>query len=121
MYIICRCQRGLCRGTSNTTQHQNSPLTTGQGNNESRLTVTYTKNKGPAPQPYNIRTLPPPALPPRAINPVPPVSSSRLNQSQGITQENSPPRHNEQTSVITPLGRSHSAVMTSNLRMYFYL
>ncbi|XP_046817543.1 E3 ubiquitin-protein ligase SH3RF3 isoform X2 [Vespa crabro] len=110
-----KCQRGLCRGTSNTTQHQNSSLTTGQGNNESRLTVTYTKNKGPAPQPYNIRTLPPPALPPRAINPVPPVSSSRLNQSQGITQEDSPPRHNEQTSVITPLGRSHSAVMTSNL------
>ncbi|XP_043501780.1 E3 ubiquitin-protein ligase SH3RF1-like isoform X1 [Polistes fuscatus] len=110
-----KCQRGLCRGTSNTTQHQNSPLTTGQGNNESRLTVTYTKNKGPAPQPYNIRTLPPPALPPRAINPVPPVSSSRLNQNQGITQDNSPPRHNEQTSVITPLGRSHSAVMTSNL------
>ncbi|KAI4502629.1 hypothetical protein M0802_002541 [Mischocyttarus mexicanus] len=109
------CQRGLCRGTSNTTQHQNSPLTTGQGNNESRLTVTYTKNKGPAPQPYNIRTLPPPALPPRAINPVPPVSSSRLNQNQGITQDNSPPRHNEQTSIITPLGRSHSAVMTSNL------
>ncbi|XP_035722371.1 E3 ubiquitin-protein ligase SH3RF3-like isoform X2 [Vespa mandarinia] len=110
-----KCQRGLCRGTSNATQHQNSSLTTGQGNNESRLTVTYTKNKGPAPQPYNIRTLPPPALPPRAINPVPPVSSSRLNQSQGITQEDSPPRHNEQTSVITPLGRSHSAVMTSNL------
>ncbi|KAK2585557.1 hypothetical protein KPH14_010195 [Odynerus spinipes] len=110
-----KCQRGLCRGTSNMAQHQNSSLTTGQSNNDMRLTITYTKNKGPAPQPYNIRTLPPPALPPRAISPVPPVSSSRLAQNQNMTQDKSPPRHNEQTSLMTPLGRSHSAVMTSNL------
>ncbi|XP_017879241.1 E3 ubiquitin-protein ligase SH3RF3-like isoform X2 [Ceratina calcarata] len=108
-----KCQRGLCRGSPNTGQHQNFSLSTSQ-NNESR-TVTCTKNKGPAPQPYNARTLLPPELPPRAISPSSAVSSSWHGQSQTTqSQENSPPRYNEQNSA-NPLGRSHSAVMSSNI------
>ncbi|XP_076175993.1 SH3 domain containing ring finger posh isoform X2 [Ptiloglossa arizonensis] len=108
-----KCQRSLCRGSPNTGQHQNFPSSTGQNGSESRIAVTYTKNKGPAPQPYNPRTLLPPELPPRAISPSM-VSSSWHGQSQTQSQEKSPPRHNEQNPV-NPLGRSHSAVMSSNI------
>lgn len=84
--------------------------------------MTYTKSKGPAPQPYNPRALPPPELPPRAISPSTTVSSSWHGgggqPEQGPNQETSPPRHNDQNVAGNPLGRSHSAVMTSNIRMY---
>ncbi|XP_025996982.1 E3 ubiquitin-protein ligase SH3RF3 isoform X3 [Solenopsis invicta] len=113
-----RCQRGLCRGSPNSpSQHQGSPLSNASSNAESRLAVTYTKSKGPSPQPYNPRTLPPPELPPRAISPsTTTVSSSwhgAAQSNQGSNQETSPPRHNDQNT--TPLGRSHSAVMTANI------
>ncbi|XP_018404865.1 PREDICTED: SH3 domain-containing RING finger protein 3 [Cyphomyrmex costatus] len=113
-----KCQRGLCRGSPNSpSQHQGSPLSNAPSNTESRLAVTYTKNKGPAPQPYNPRTLPPPELPPRAISPsTTTVSSSwhgAAQSNQGPNQETNPPRHNDQNA--TPLGRSHSAVMTANI------
>lgn len=86
---------------------------TSQSNSEARPTVTYTKSKSPAPQPsYNIRSLPPPELPPRALSPMPTVSSSWHGQRQ--TQGQSPPRQGEQTN-ITPIGRSHSAVMPANV------
>jgi len=119
--ICSRCQRGLCRGSPNSpSQHQGS-LSNASSNAESRLAVTYTKSKGPAPQPFNPRTLPPPELPPRAISPsTTTVSSSwhgAAQPNQGPNQETSPPRHNDQT--VTPLGRSHSAVMTANIRKYF--
>lgn len=121
--ICSRCQRGLCRGSPNSpSQHQGSPLSNVPSNAESRLAVTYTKSKGPAPQPYNPRTLPPPELPPRAISPsTTTVSSSwhgAAQSNQGPNQETSPPRHNDQNAVATPLGRSHSAVMTANIRKY---
>ncbi|XP_076640777.1 SH3 domain containing ring finger posh isoform X1 [Halictus rubicundus] len=109
-----KCQRSLCRGSQNTGQHQNFPSSTGQNGSEPRVTVTYTKSKGPAPQPYNSRTLMPPELPPRAISPSPMVSSSWHGQSQTQNQEKSPPRQSEQNTV-NPLGRSHSAVMSSNI------
>ncbi|XP_031839892.1 SH3 domain containing ring finger posh isoform X2 [Nomia melanderi] len=109
-----KCQRSLCRGSQNPGQHQNFPSSTVQNNSEPRVTVTYTKSKGPAPQPYNSRTLLPPELPPRAISPSSIVSSSWHGQSQTQNQEKSPPRQNEQNSV-NPLGRSHSAVMTSSI------
>ncbi|XP_018050358.1 PREDICTED: SH3 domain-containing RING finger protein 3 isoform X3 [Atta colombica] len=115
-----RCQRGLCRGSPNSpSQHQGSPLSNAPSNTESRLAVTYTKSKGPAPQPYNPRTLPPPELPPRAISPstTTTVSSSwhgAAQSNQGPNQETSPPRHNDQNAAA-PLGRSHSAVMTANI------
>ncbi|XP_011639159.1 SH3 domain-containing RING finger protein 3 isoform X1 [Pogonomyrmex barbatus] len=114
-----RCQRGLCRGSPNSpSQHQGS-LSNTVSNADSRLTVTYTKNKGPAPQPYNLRALPPPELPPRAISPsTTTVSSSwhgAAQPSQGPSQETSPPRHNDQSTTVNPLGRSHSAVMTTNI------
>ncbi|XP_071862436.1 SH3 domain containing ring finger posh isoform X2 [Bombus fervidus] len=109
-----KCQRGLCRGSPNTGQHQNFPSSTSQNNTESRITTTYTKNKGATPQPYNARTLLPPELPPRAISPSFMVSSSWHGQSQTQSQENSPPRYKEQNSA-NPLGRSHSAVMSSNI------
>ncbi|EZA50569.1 hypothetical protein DMN91_004034 [Ooceraea biroi] len=115
-----KCQRGLCRGSPNSpSQHQGSPLSNAPSA-ESRLIVTYTKSKGPAPQPYNPRTLPPPELPPRAISPSSTtVSSSSWHaggqQNQGPNQETSPPRHNDQNVTTNPLGRSHSAVMTSNI------
>ncbi|XP_011876297.1 PREDICTED: SH3 domain-containing RING finger protein 3 isoform X3 [Vollenhovia emeryi] len=115
-----RCQRGLCRGSPNSpSQHQGSPLSNAPSSAESRLAVTYTKSKGPAPQPYNPRTLPPPELPPRAISPsTTTVSSSwhgAAQSNQGPNQETSPPRHNDQNAAATPLGRSHSAVMTANI------
>ncbi|XP_032673226.1 E3 ubiquitin-protein ligase SH3RF3-like isoform X2 [Odontomachus brunneus] len=115
-----KCQRGICRGSPNSpSQHQGSPLSSNVSNAESRLAMTYTKSKGPAPQPYNPRTLPPPELPPRAISPSTTVStswhSSGGQQEQGPTQETSPPRHNDQNAAVNPLGRSHSAVMTSNI------
>ncbi|TGZ51047.1 Uncharacterized protein DBV15_00690 [Temnothorax longispinosus] len=115
-----KCQRGLCRGSPNSpSQHQGSPLSNAPSNAESRLAVTYTKSKGPAPQPYNPRTLPPPELPPRAISPsTTTVSSSwhgAAQSNQGPNQETSPPRHNDQNAAATPLGRSHSAVMTANI------
>ncbi|XP_020290399.1 SH3 domain-containing RING finger protein 3 isoform X2 [Pseudomyrmex gracilis] len=114
-----KCQRGLCRGSSNSpSQHQGSPLSNAVSNAESRLAVTYTKSKGSAPQPYNPRTLPPPELPPRAVSPSSTTVSSSWHgagqQSQRSNQETSPPRHNDQN-VTNPLGRSHSAVMTSNI------
>ncbi|XP_043275279.1 E3 ubiquitin-protein ligase SH3RF3-like isoform X2 [Venturia canescens] len=102
-----KCQRGICRVTTSTTSHQTTPLSTAQAATEPRLTVTYTKSKGSAPQPYNMRSLPPPELPPRAISPSPAVSSSWHGQAQG----QSPPRLGEH--VANPLGRSHSAVMSS--------
>ncbi|XP_003490741.1 SH3 domain containing ring finger posh isoform X2 [Bombus vancouverensis nearcticus] len=111
---LAKCQRGLCRGSPNTGQHQNFPSSTSQNNTESRITTTYTKNKGATPQPYNARTLLPPELPPRAISPSFMVSSSWHGQSQTQSQENSPPRYKEQNSA-NPLGRSHSAVMSSNI------
>lgn len=118
-----KCQRGLCRGSPNSpSQHQVSPLSNAASNAESRLAVTYTKSKGPAPQPsYNPRALPPPELPPRAISPSSTtVPSSWLSSSgqpsQGSNQETSPPRHNDQNAQMTPIGRSHSSVvMTSNI------
>ncbi|KAK9300223.1 hypothetical protein QLX08_006997 [Tetragonisca angustula] len=109
-----KCQRGLCRGSPNTGQHQNFPSSTSQNSSDSRITTTYTKNKGSAPQPYNSRTLLPPELPPRAISPSFMVSSSWHGQSQTQSQENSPPRYKEQNSA-NPLGRSHSAVMSPNI------
>jgi len=117
-----RCQRG-CRGSQNSpAQHQGSPLSNTLST-ESRLAVTYAKSKNPAPQPYNPRTLPPPELPPRAISPSSTTVSSSWHaggqQNQGLNQETSPPRHNDQNATTNPLGRSHSAVMTSNIRMYF--
>ncbi|KAK0080880.1 hypothetical protein PV325_013175 [Microctonus aethiopoides] len=105
-----KCQRGICRVTSTTTSHPTSTLTTAQTTNEPRMTLTYSKNKGPAPQPYSPRSLPPPELPPRAISPSPAVSVSWHGQGQG----QSPPRLSDQASV-NPLGRSHSAVMSSNI------
>ncbi|XP_072755957.1 E3 ubiquitin-protein ligase SH3RF3 isoform X2 [Anoplolepis gracilipes] len=117
-----KCQRGLCRGSPNSpSQHQVSPLSNAVSNAESRLAVTYTKSKGPAPQPlYNPRALPPPELPPRAISPSSTTVSSSWHgsagqPSQGPNQETSPPRHNDQNAIATPLGRSHSVVMTSNI------
>lgn len=123
-YIYRRCQRGLCRGSPNSpNQHQGSPLSNAASNAESRLAITYTKSKGPAPQPYNPRTLPPPELPPRAISPSSTTVSSSWHgaaqQNQGANQETSPPRHNDPNTATNQLGRSHSAVMTSNIRMYF--
>ncbi|XP_076236123.1 SH3 domain containing ring finger posh isoform X2 [Calliopsis andreniformis] len=109
-----KCQRNLCRGSPNVGPHQNFSSSTVQNGSESRVTVTYTKTKGPAPQPCNSRTLLPPELPPRAISPSPMVSSSWHGQSQTQNQERSPPRHNEQN-LVNPLGRSHSAVMSSNI------
>ena len=102
-----KCQRGICRVTTSSAPHQNSPLTTTvQAVTEPRLTVTYTKTKGAAPQPaYNLRSLPPPELPPRSISPSAGVSSSWHGQAP------SPPRIGEHP--VNPLGRSHSAVMTS--------
>ncbi|XP_070156864.1 E3 ubiquitin-protein ligase SH3RF3 isoform X2 [Polyergus mexicanus] len=117
-----KCQRGLCRGSPNSpSQHQVSPLSNAGSNTESRLAVTYTKSKGPAPQPsYNPRALPPPELPPRAISPSSTTVSSSWHgnvgqPSQGPNQEISPPRHNDQNAIVNPLGRSHSVVMTSNI------
>ncbi|GAB1861652.1 RING-type E3 ubiquitin transferase [Camponotus japonicus] len=117
-----KCQRGLCRGSPNaSSQHQVSPLSNAVSNAESRLAVTYTKSKGPAPQPsYNPRALPPPELPPRAISPSSTTVSSSWHgsagqPSQGSNQETSPPRHNDQNAITNPLGRSHSVVMTSNI------
>ncbi|XP_017756403.1 PREDICTED: SH3 domain-containing RING finger protein 3-like isoform X4 [Eufriesea mexicana] len=109
-----KCQRGLCRGLPNTGQHQNLLSSTSQNSTESRITATYTKNKGSVPQPYNSRTLLPPELPPRAISPSFMVSSSWHGQSQTQNQESSPPRYKEQNSA-NPLGRSHSAVMSPNI------
>lgn len=121
-----RCQRGLCRGSPNSpSQHQVSPLSNVGSNAESRLAVTYTKSKGPAPQPsYNPRALPPPELPPRAISPSSTTVSSSWHgnagqPSQAPNQETSPPRHSDQNAIANPLGRSHSVVMTSNIRMCF--
>lgn len=117
-----KCQRGLCRGSPNSpSQHQVSPLSNAVTSAESRLAVTYTKSKGPAPQPsYNPRALPPPELPPRAISPSSTTVSSSWHgssgqPSQGPNQETSPPRHNDQNAIANPLGRSHSVVMTSNI------
>ncbi|KMR04725.1 sh3 domain-containing ring finger protein 3 [Lasius niger] len=117
-----KCQRGLCRGSPNSpSQHQVSPLSNAVSNAESRLAVTYTKSKGPAPQPsYNPRALPPPELPPRAISPSSTTVSSSWHgsagqPSQGPNQETSPPRHNDQNATVNPIGRSHSVVMTSNI------
>ncbi|XP_012222441.1 E3 ubiquitin-protein ligase SH3RF3 isoform X2 [Linepithema humile] len=115
-----KCQRGLCRGSPNSpSQHQGSPLSNAVSNAESRLAITYTKSKGPAPQPYNPRTLPPPELPPRAISPSSTTVSSSWHgaaqQNQGANQETSPPRHNDPNTATNQLGRSHSAVMTSNI------
>ncbi|XP_029166406.1 E3 ubiquitin-protein ligase SH3RF3 isoform X2 [Nylanderia fulva] len=118
-----KCQRGLCRGSPNSpSQHQVSPLSNAASNAESRLAVTYTKSKGPAPQPsYNPRALPPPELPPRAISPSSTTVSSSWHgsagqPSQGSNQETSPPRHNDQNATANPIGRSHSSVvMTSNI------
>ncbi|XP_033211112.1 E3 ubiquitin-protein ligase SH3RF3-like isoform X2 [Belonocnema kinseyi] len=108
-----KCQRSVCRGSPNAGPQQSSTMTSSQSNNEARSTVTYTKSKSPAPQPYNMRSLPPPELPPRAVSPMPTVSSSWHGQRQG--QGQSPPRQGEQTTTINPLGRSHSAVMPSNV------
>ncbi|KAM0729759.1 E3 ubiquitin-protein ligase SH3RF3 [Formica fusca] len=117
-----KCQRGLCRGSPNSpSQHQVSPLSNAGSNAESRLAVTYTKSKGPAPQPsYNPRALPPPELPPRAISPSSTTVSSSWHgnagqPSQAPNQETSPPRHSDQNAIANPLGRSHSVVMTSNI------
>lgn len=106
-----KCQRGICRVTPTST-HQT--LTSVQGG-DNRGTVTYTKSKGTAPQPYSPRSLPPPELPPRAISPSPAVSASWHGQAQG----HSPPRINEQ--VANPLGRSHSAVMTTSIGKKVFL
>lgn len=106
-----KCQRGICRVTPTTTGHQTSTLTTVQTtSDQSRMTVTYTKTKGAASQSYSPRSLPPPELPPRAVSPSPSVSVSWHGQGQG----QSPPRMPEQASA-NPLGRSHSAVMTSSI------
>ncbi|XP_043797592.1 E3 ubiquitin-protein ligase SH3RF3-like isoform X2 [Apis laboriosa] len=109
-----KCQRSLCRGSPNTGQHQSFPSSTSQNNTESRITATYSKNKGSTSQSYNPRTLLPPELPPRAISPSFMVSSSWHGQSQMQNQESSPPRYKEQNSA-NPLGRSHSAVMSPNI------
>lgn len=106
-----KCQRGICRVTPPNTL-QGSTLSGTQANNEARMAVTYTKNKNIATQQYSPRALPPPELPPRAISPSPAVSASWHGQAQCQT----PTRMNEQASA-NPLGRSHSAVMTSNLGM----
>lgn len=106
----------MCRGSPNTGQHQNFPSSTSQNNTESRITATYSKNKGSTSQSYNPRTLLPPELPPRAISPSFMVSSSWHGQSQMQNQESSPPRYKEQNSA-NPLGRSHSAVMSPNICM----
>ncbi|XP_051166365.1 E3 ubiquitin-protein ligase SH3RF3 isoform X1 [Leptopilina boulardi] len=109
-----KCQRTVCRSSPSAVPQQSSVTMTSQSNSEAaRPTVTYTKSKSPAPQPsYNIRSLPPPELPPRALSPMPTVSSSWHGQRQ--TQGQSPPRQGEQT-TITPIGRSHSAVMPANV------
>ncbi|XP_057317803.1 E3 ubiquitin-protein ligase SH3RF3 isoform X3 [Microplitis mediator] len=104
-----KCQRGICRVTLTTT-HQTATLTTAQATNDSRMTISYTKNKGATAQPYSPRSLPPPELPPRAVSPSPAVSASWHGQGQG----QSPPRLAEQAAA-NPLGRSHSAVMSSNI------
>ncbi|XP_053598553.1 E3 ubiquitin-protein ligase SH3RF3 isoform X3 [Microplitis demolitor] len=104
-----KCQRGICRVTLTTT-HQTATLTTAQATNDSRMTISYTKNKGATAQPYIPRSLPPPELPPRAVSPSPAVSASWHGQGQG----QSPPRLAEQAAA-NPLGRSHSAVMSSNI------
>ncbi|OAD57623.1 SH3 domain-containing RING finger protein 3 [Eufriesea mexicana] len=106
-----KCQRGLCRGLPNTGQHQNLLSSTSQNSTESRITATYTKNKGSVPQPYNSRTLLPPELPPRAISPSFMVSSSWHGQSQTQNQESSPPRYKEQNSA-NPLGPSPGKQIT---------
>ncbi|XP_044577828.1 E3 ubiquitin-protein ligase SH3RF3 isoform X1 [Cotesia glomerata] len=106
-----KCQRGICRVTLTTT-HQTATLTTAQASNDSRMTISYAKNKGATAQPYSPRSLPPPELPPRAISPSPAVSASW--HGQGQAQGQSPPRLAEQAAA-NPLGRSHSAVMTPNI------
>ncbi|XP_011297754.1 SH3 domain-containing RING finger protein 3 isoform X3 [Fopius arisanus] len=102
-----KCQRGICRVTPTST-HQTATLTTVQSPGDTRGTVTYTKGKGTIQQSYSPRSLPPPELPPRAVSPSPAVSASWHGQAQG----HSPSRGNEQAN---PLGRSHSAVMTSSV------
>ncbi|XP_066603630.1 E3 ubiquitin-protein ligase SH3RF3 isoform X2 [Prorops nasuta] len=109
---LAKCQRSLCRGSLNSSQLHNTPLSVGP--NDSRLPVSYTKNKSASSQFFNQRTLPPPELPPRSISPLRTVSSSWHGQSQGQNKEKSPPRHQEQNATVNPLGRSHSAVMTTN-------
>ncbi|XP_015592824.1 SH3 domain-containing RING finger protein 3 isoform X2 [Cephus cinctus] len=109
-----KCQRGICRTSPNAISHQGNPLTSVSMNTEPRLTMTYTRNKGPAPQPYNLRSLPPPELPPRAASPVPAISSSWHGQAQSQVQNQT--QHSEQAAAAAnPLGRSHSAVMSSNV------
>ena len=99
-------------------------MTCSQSNSEARSTVTYIKSKSPAPQPYNLRSLPPPELPPRATSPMPPVSSSwhgqRQIQGQEQGQGHSPPRQGDQTTTINSIGRCHSAVMPANVGKYYF-
>lgn len=103
-----KCQRGICR-VGPPSNHQNSVLSI-QSSSDPRMTVTYTKNKNTSSTQYNSRSLPPPELPPRAISPSPTVSASWHGQAQCQSSIVS----NEQASS-NPLGRSHSAVMTSNI------
>ncbi|XP_044003201.1 E3 ubiquitin-protein ligase SH3RF3 isoform X2 [Aphidius gifuensis] len=103
-----KCQRGICRVIP-PSNHPNSLISI-HPSNDPRTTVTYTKNKNTLSTQCNSRSLPPPELPPRAISPSPAVSASWHGQAQGQSSTIT----NEQASS-NPLGRSHSAVMTSNI------
>ncbi|XP_015515382.1 E3 ubiquitin-protein ligase SH3RF3-like isoform X1 [Neodiprion lecontei] len=106
--------RNICRNASSTATHQSNQSTSvSSSGNEPRPCITYTRNKGPAPQPLGSRP-PPPELPPRTTSPASGISSSW--HSQGETQNQGQSQANEQQSLAAnPLGRSHSAVMSSNL------
>ncbi|XP_046748294.1 E3 ubiquitin-protein ligase SH3RF3-like isoform X2 [Diprion similis] len=106
--------RNICRNASSGATHQSNQSTSlSSSSNEPRPCITYTRNKGAAPQPLGPRP-PPPELPPRTTSPASGISSSW--HSQGETQNQAQSQTNEQQSLVAnPLGRSHSAVMSSNL------
>lgn len=126
-----KCQRGICRITPSSTNHQTTTTSssssssvlssTNQAINDPRVPVVYTKSKNNVTaQVYSPRSLPPPELPPRALSP---SSSPAVSVSwHGQAQQNSPRlTGGEQTAAAAaatganPLGRSHSAVMSNNI------
>lgn len=107
--------RNICRtAAANPATHQgNQSPSVSASCNEPRPCVTYTRNKGAASQPQGLRPLPPPELPPRTASPASGISSSWHGQGESQSQAQS--QASEQPLGVNPLGRSHSAVMTSSL------
>ncbi|XP_020706290.2 E3 ubiquitin-protein ligase SH3RF3-like isoform X2 [Athalia rosae] len=105
--------RNICRSTPSTTSHQGTQSpTVSTSCNEPRPCITYTRNKGAALQPQGIRPLPPPELPPRTASPASGISSSW--HGQGEIQSQAQSQSHDQSPATNPLGRSHSAVMSTN-------